>query len=165
MALKVPSIDGLLHSSEFAPTTCFILLAAPADCGPSAVQLLCAAGGWNTGPAVQGAVAWPVLGPPTDACLSSLSLTFSFSDASRAGSLINVSVQRGWRGLAASDSSNLLGLLDITIAIPLSVSLSLSLSVCVYACELRFCPPSLSSSPSGSGRKKGGGQEPPREAG
>lgn len=32
--LKVPSIYGLLHSSEFAPTTCFIILAAPADCGP-----------------------------------------------------------------------------------------------------------------------------------
>ncbi|KAK2610490.1 hypothetical protein N8I77_003916 [Diaporthe amygdali] len=32
--LKVPSIDGLLHSSEFALTTCFIIPAAPADCGP-----------------------------------------------------------------------------------------------------------------------------------
>ena len=41
LALKVPSIDGLLHSSEFAPTTCFIILAAPADCGPLQCRLLC----------------------------------------------------------------------------------------------------------------------------
>lgn len=41
LALKVPSIDGLLHSSEFAPTTCFIILAAPADCGPLQCRLSC----------------------------------------------------------------------------------------------------------------------------
>lgn len=74
-------------------------------------------------------MAWLVLGQLRDACLSSLSLTFSFSDASRAGSLRNVRAQRVWRGLASSESSNLLEFPDITIAISLSLSFSLSTMV------------------------------------